>query len=656
MNFLDNLKLNTKTLIPLVGMAVLIVGLVAMGATQLAQLQAQSSRIIEHNDPAIVYSVRANKALMGVGYDVYQILANIDGTHQAADVTKDFDKMVKRGDDTFDQAADSYPEKASDFSNFKARFDAIVVELQEQKAAAAKVNGLAMGSKDSAGDLDSAATVIKNQLPIDQQIQDFSKDITSFNDQLIAQNKQASQALAAASAKAIWTMILLGAISIVGGLAAAMWMTSTKISKPIARLADGMRTLAGGDFTVEVDGQGRRDEIGLMAKAVQVFKDNGLKAKALESEADRLKAEADSERGRGEAERRRVEAEQAMVVKTLADNLSKLARGDLTTRIDTAFEGQYAAIRTDFNAAVDSLRDAMAAIANATGAIRGGSDEIASATDDLSKRTEQQAASLEETAAALDQITATVKRSADGAVQAAAAASGAKVEAEQSGDVMREAVNSMSEIEQSSGQISQIIGVIDEIAFQTNLLALNAGVEAARAGDAGRGFAVVAQEVRALAQRSADAAKEIKTLIASSSSQVERGVKLVGQTGQALTGIVAKVAEIDKLVSDISRSAQEQATGLAQVNTAVNQMDQVTQQNAAMVEQATAASSNLKSEAVELGHLIGRFQTGASAAARPPAAPVRRPASAPSPVLAPRRGGAAVAVAAAPSTDSWEEF
>jgi methyl-accepting chemotaxis protein len=316
------------------------------------------------------------------------------------------------------------------------------------------------------------------------------------------------------------------------------------------------------------------------------------------------------ERMRGEAERQEAEAEQSAVVSALADSLGRMARGDLTADIHAPFEGRFQQIKSDFNTAVESLRRAMGAIATATGGLQAGSDEIASASDDLSRRTEQQAASLEETAAALDELTATVRRSAAGAKEASNAASAAREEAAKSGEVMRDAVAAMGEIEQSSGQITQIIGVIDEIAFQTNLLALNAGVEAARAGDAGRGFAVVAQEVRALAQRSAEAAKEIKTLIANSSAQVSRGVQLVGDTGQALTGIVGKVSHIDTLISEIAQSSQEQAVGLNQVNSAINQMDQVTQQNAAMVEEATAAASNLRTEAGELARLVARFETG----------------------------------------------
>ena len=446
--------------------------------------------------------------------------------------------------------------------------------------------------------------------------------------------------------------VILGGLALV--VAIAILGVRSWISGPLAQMGQLMGKLANGDLTPEVGGQDRRDEVGAMAKAVQVFKDNGLKARAMEAEAAEMRSEADAQRGRTEAERRRNEAEQAAVVETLAANLSQLARGDLTTRIEADFQGQYAQIKADFNAAADSLGEAMAAIATATGAIRGGSDEIATASDDLSRRTEQQAASLEETAAALDQITATVKRSAEGARMASSAATAARTDAERSGEVVGDAVSAMGEIEASSNQITQIIGVIDEIAFQTNLLALNAGVEAARAGDAGKGFAVVASEVRALAQRSAEAAKEIKELIASSSSQVERGVQLVGETGRALTGIVSKVTEIDTLLAEIAVSSQEQATGLNQVNAAVNQMDQVTQQNAAMVEQATAAAAGLRTEAGELSNLVGRFRTEQ-------AAPVRRVTVAPlrNPVRQ-AQGRLAVALAQSPDAEGdaegWRDF
>ena len=374
--------------------------------------------------------------------------------------------------------------------------------------------------------------------------------------------------------------------------------------------------------------------------------------------------EAEHERIKIEADRQQNEVQQNTVVTVLAECLKRLADGDLTANIETAFAGGYQQIKDDFNRAIDSLRSAMSAISGSTSNLTSGANEIANASDDLSRRTEQQAASLEQTAAALDEITATVKRSAEGAKQANDAASSAKADAIKSGQVMSDAVSAMGEIQQSSTKITQIIGVIDEIAFQTNLLALNAGVEAARAGDAGRGFAVVAQEVRALAQRSAEAAKEIKGLIASSSEQVQRGVRLVGDTGAALTGIVAKVTEIDALIGEIASSSREQATGLIQVNIAVNQMDEVTQQNAAMVEQATAAAAGLKSDSLELSRLVVRFETGEAAlvpgSSRPEIARAGRHAPARNPVA---RSQARIAASVrsgrgqtASAVENWEEF
>ncbi len=344
------------------------------------------------------------------------------------------------------------------------------------------------------------------------------------------------------------------------------------------------------------------------------------------------------------------------MVEALADGLGALSQGDLTHELTEPFPDDYVKLQTDFNAAVIRLREAMAVVATNVSAIRSGSGEISQAADDLSRRTEQQAASLEETAAALDQITATVNKTASGARQASSVVQAARGDAETSGHVVRDAVSAMSAIESSAREISQIIGVIDEIAFQTNLLALNAGVEAARAGDAGRGFAVVASEVRALAQRSAEAAKEIKTLISASTTQVASGVQLVGQTGEALQRIVGRVAEIDSLVSEIAASAQEQATGLQQVNTAVNQMDQVTQQNAAMVEESTAASHSLSQEAEALQASVARFKIGQTAAATAPRATASQSSHTVTALKTVGRGGAALKVAPVAAEDGWEEF
>lgn len=366
-----------------------------------------------------------------------------------------------------------------------------------------------------------------------------------------------------------------------------------------------------------------------------------------------------------EKARQEVEQRQQAFLALLTDGLTRVAAGDLEFRITAEVSEEHAGAKNDFNLALQKLQEAMRSItANARG-VTVAAEEIAEAADNLSRRTEQQAASLEETAAALDQITATVSRTAASAKTANEVVEVARKDAEKGGGVVRRAVDAMSAIEKSAAQIAQIIGVIDEIAFQTNLLALNAGVEAARAGDAGRGFAVVAQEVRALAQRSADAAKEIKALISASSTQVEAGVKLVDETGEALHRIVSRVSEIDGVVADIAASATEQSSALAEVNTAVNQMDQTTQQNAAMVEESTAASHALKREMQELLGLVSAFRIGMDAAAktqrlRPTAPPVQR---SPTPRVAasPPRTGRSVAMAAsvaAPqaSADDWEEL
>ncbi|HTI02435.1 MAG TPA: methyl-accepting chemotaxis protein [Acidisoma sp.] len=384
---------------------------------------------------------------------------------------------------------------------------------------------------------------------------------------------------------------------------------------------------------------------------------------------DHMTKTADAARATIEAERARVAEEDHHAMEILAKGMVALAEGDLTHRITAHLSEKNEALKRNFNATAQSMEETMKAIVTSTKSVRAGAGEITKATDDLSRRTEQQAASLEETAAALDQVTANVKATAQGANEARGVVSSAKTDAERSGAVVGEAVKAMGGIENSSKQIGNIIGVIDEIAFQTNLLALNAGVEAARAGDAGRGFAVVATEVRALAQRSADAAKEIKTLIMASSKQVETGVKLVAETGQALERIVDQVNRMSVLVTEIANSAQEQATGLAEVNTAVNQMDQATQQNASMVEETTAASHGMASEAEDLARMVGQFSISSAEPARregtaPKAAPQAPAGSVPRRALsrpvAERRVAAGSAkpkpVAAHAGDEGWDEF
>jgi methyl-accepting chemotaxis protein len=415
------------------------------------------------------------------------------------------------------------------------------------------------------------------------------------------------------------TVLALGAAVMIGVSLCVGFALLRAVAKPIKDLNDAARRLTLGDTTVSIPKTGARDEIGQLAEALRIFQAAAVDHLRLQQEAETEKGAADADRTRAAASRQAAIDQQGVALQAMGAALEKMSSGDLTFRIsqpfDLAIKGSaafYEKLRVEFNIAMDRLQETMTAVAINATAIRSGANEITTAADDLSRRTEQQAASLEETAAALDQITATVKKTAQGANHARQVVGETKSDAERSGVVVRDAVAAMSGIEQSSRQIGNIIGVIDEIAFQTNLLALNAGVEAARAGDAGRGFAVVASEVRALAQRSAEAAKEIKGLISASAQHVASGVSLVGQTGEALERIVVQVTEINTVVADIAASAHEQAVGLNEVNTAINQMDQVTQQNAAMVEQSTAASYGLTQETEALSNLVAQSKTGAA--------------------------------------------
>jgi methyl-accepting chemotaxis protein len=455
------------------------------------------------------------------------------------------------------------------------------------------------------------------------------------------------------------------ALAIVLGIAAAK-IANSSIARPIKRITTSMLGLAEGDTSSAIPFADRADEIGAMAGAVEVFRQAAISNKRLETEAEQNRLQSERDRIASQEKAEADAAERLRIATSgLATGLKRLAAGDLAFQLNEAFAPDFEALRHDFNQSVSQLGTAMSSIADSINNIDNGAREISSGANDLSRRTEQQAASLEETAAALDEITANVSNSTKRTEEARGVATQANQGATKSAEVVSHAEEAMGRIEGSSQQISNIIGVIDEIAFQTNLLALNAGVEAARAGDAGKGFAVVAQEVRELAQRSAQAAKEIKGLIQNSSKEVESGVKLVRDTGEALKSIGSYISQINSHMDAIATSAREQSTGLAEVNTAVNSMDQATQQNAAMVEQSTAASSSLAIEAAKLRELVGQFQLGASGAqqssalrqtaramAQPSSPPAARPAARPVPARSPAvsRGNTAVA------QDNWEEF
>ncbi|NRP17607.1 Methyl-accepting chemotaxis protein II [Ensifer adhaerens] len=484
-------------------------------------------------------------------------------------------------------------------------------------------------------------------------------------------------------------VIILGiaGLGLAVGIGTAFYIGTNHLSRPILDLTGKMKQLAGGDLSADVPFADRKDEIGEMAAAVQIFKQNGLAVRDLNAQEAALREKsADlqtsigvvvSAAAAGDFTKRigkdyenddlnrfasSVNELVGSVDAGIAETrrvIASLAGGDLTQSMNGQFQGAFAELQKNVNETLSTLQKTLREVRVTTDSINGNSSELRSAADDLSKRTEQQAAALEETSAALDEITVAVRSSTERAQEATVMVNEAKESAAESAAVVRNAVEAMGRIEQASSEIGQITNVIDEIAFQTNLLALNAGVEAARAGDAGKGFAVVAQEVRELAQRAASAAKDIKALISKSGSEVATGVRLVQETGSALGEIEERVLKINDHIHSIATAAREQSTGLGEVSTAVNQMDQVTQQNAAMVEEANAATHKLSAEANNLASLIAYFKLDGNQAARTiaPARETSRPVESPARrmmgnVARAFSGGSSAAVA----RDNWEEF
>lgn len=468
----------------------------------------------------------------------------------------------------------------------------------------------------------------------------------------LAEGAALESSLTERNASGMVQQVIVGLVIAAGGII-AMWFVARTIASPITRMTGAMERLARSDVSIEVPGLDRIDEIGAMAAAVSVFRENAIQKTTMEEDSARDRVER-------EAQKAKESAESQFVVDALATGLQRLADGDVAYRITTPFAAHLDTLRTDFNMSLSKLHETLQAVMENARGIDGGASEIRSAADDLAKRTEEQAASVEQTAATLQEITKTMQDSTRRAEEAGVLVSRTRLGAEKAGDVVRTAVQAMQQIEKSSSDISNIIGVIDEIAFQTNLLALNAGVEAARAGDAGKGFAVVAHEVRELAQRSANAAKEIKALINASGEQVHIGAALVGDTGRSLETIVGEVQQINSHVNAIVESAREQSVGIQEINTAVGSIDRGTQQNAAMVEESTAASHSLAGEAQALSSLISQFNLGKGAGPSETSPPIRLAAHNPrhgaSSARPSVRKTANASGASSAAEKSWNEF
>ncbi|SCB37739.1 methyl-accepting chemotaxis protein [Rhizobium lusitanum] len=644
MSLLQNAKIRTKILSIIIPICLIGIGGLLVLSSQYKSTVDTYSSFISNDEAAAVEMARASQRVVALSYNAYQILVYSSKDQEMAKFTKDYDENKRVLLDRLATAGRLVPAEATAIDALIVRANNIIALTdQAVKAGIADDNETATRLLKQADPLTGAEV-----LAVRNWLDTFNKNIAAKSTTLGAQTAETI----------IYTLMTLGII-FAAAILIAVLISARGITAPVERLRARMVSLAKGETDEAISGIERRDEVGQMAAAVAIFRDNAVERIRLEKEADADRSLSEKDRLEREAQKAKDAADTQFAVDGLASGLAELSNGNVVYRIEKPFVAHLDQLRADFNASMAKLEETLRAVGQGGQAIAAGANQIRSASDDLSKRTEQQAASVEETAAALEEITTTVKDSTRRAEEAGALVGRARVGAQKSGDVMREAVAAMEAISKSSSEISNIIGVIDDIAFQTNLLALNAGVEAARAGDAGKGFAVVAQEVRELAQRSAKAAKEIKALISTSGQQVNSGVDLVTRTGQSLQQIVNEVEEIDGNVRAIVEAAREQATGLQEINTAVNSIDQGTQQNAAMVEESTAASYSLAKEVSALNDLLGQFTLQDVRSHHRPVATTQKSAPAVSPArslrakLAGAFGGTGSAVVAA---TGWEEL
>ncbi len=600
---LQDLAIRTKIAMPLLIIGAISGATALYGGTEYGRIQKTYSELIYQRAGAILDSAEATRTMSDVLRDLYKAIAYPEYMKQLDVALKAVDQSYAAAQMQLVNAKISFPARAADFDALARRFVTLKGQIDDVVKQAAK-------------DEDLAALSIMSQLDI--AVSGIVADASKLNNEIKADTQAHADQLDAAGQGLNQLMLALTGFGLLLGLVGAMLLATRTITRPLDLLKRRMGDLSAGDYGVAIDGQGRKDEIGAMARAVQIFKENGLAVQRLEAETAEGRDASEAQRRQMEQERaarvreqERLADEQREVMAVLAEGLELLSDGDLTYRIDAPVAEAYVKVCDDFNLAVSRLAETVRTIQATSGDVGNSAREINSGADDLSKRTEEQASSLEETAATTEELAASVKASAHASRQAVALAEEAMEVARKGGAIVGDAVEAMNRIETASKKISDITSVIDEIAFQTNLLALNAAVEAARAGDAGKGFAVVASEVRTLAQRSGDAAKDITALISESGREVEQGVGLVRSAGEVLERIVAASGKVAATVSDISSASAEQANGIDEMSQTVAHMDEMTQQNAALAEESAASATSLMSQIQHLNELVASFRTGA---------------------------------------------
>ncbi len=586
MRYFSNMKIAAKVATLLIMLGIVTVGIALFSYRTFNHLDAQYSALADQTLPATSDLARANRRAVEMAHAGYQVLANEGSSREARAAAEELAASLNAGSRNLDEALETDPALAEEMPEFRRQFQ----QVHDTVAQAVRL-GLA--------DRDQEAARVMRQA--DAQVAELSKTWSTFNNRRVAESDESTNALSEeADSMAFW-LLVISLIGVGGGVGTAIFAARVGITAPLTALQQTMRSLAEGNNHVDVTGTDREDEVGSMAKAVSVFRD----AAVAQEKAAAEKAKAD--------------ADQKLVVDALSEKLVAMSQGDLTAEIKVEFPPAYVELRGNFNTALTNLRELISAANESALSLRTGSQEIAQASEDLARRTESNAASLEETSAALTQIDSRIKATADASRRTVERADEAISTVSGGRSIADEAVQAMSRVRDSAKGIDEVIEGVDKIAFQTRVLAMNAAVEAGRAGDAGRGFAVVADLVSALAMRAEEEAKRARDQLTVTQTDIVTAVDAVQRVDGALAGISEGVGEVHELLGTMAADNQAQASAITQISSAVASMDQATQQNAAMVEETSAAARNLNAEVEVLAEKATQFRVDDGARASTPA-------------------------------------